>query len=124
MGFLNVQPGYDGLQFKGKVEEESAGGARTSRSSQKPPPLLAFGSAVAWREHYGPAARRSVLAIGNFDGIHLGHQAILRSVVELAHQLHAVPTPLTFDRPPLKVLRRESPPLPLSAISQLMDWFA
>src|SRR5260370_34935466 len=100
MGFLNVQPGYDGLQFKGKVEEESAGGARTSSSSQKTTPLLAFGSAVAWREHYGPAARRSVLAIGNFDGIHLGHQAILRSGVDSPHPLPAVPTALPLGPPP------------------------
>jgi len=123
MGFPNVQLAYDGLQFEVKVEEESAGGARTSSSSQKTTPLLAFGSAVAWREHYGPAARGSVLAIGNFDGIHLGHQAILRSVVERAHQLHAVPTALTFDPPPLKVLRPESAPLRLSTNAQRMDWF-
>jgi len=123
MGFPNVQLAYDGLQFEVKVEEESAGGARTSSSSQKTTPLLAFGSAVGWREHYGPAARGSVLAIGNFDGIHLGHQAILRSVVERAHQLHAVPTALTFDPPPLKVLRPESAPLRLSTNAQRMDWF-
>ncbi len=123
MGFPNVQLAYDGLQFEAQVEEESAGGARTSSSSQKTTPLLAFGSAVAWREHYGPAARGSVLAIGNFDGIHLGHQAILRSVVERAHQLHAVPTALTFDPPPLKVLRPESAPLRLSTNAQRMDWF-
>src|SRR5229473_3242713 len=124
MGFTNVQLAYDGLQFEVKVEEESAGGARTSSSSQKTTPLLAFGSAVGWREHYGPAARGSVLAIGNFDGIHLGHQAILRSVVERAHQLHAVPTALTFDPPPLKVLRPESAPLRLSTNAQRMDWFS
>jgi riboflavin kinase/FMN adenylyltransferase len=123
VGFPNVQLAYDGLQFEVQVDEESAGGARTSSSSKKTTPLLAFGSAVAWREHYGPAARGSVLAIGNFDGIHLGHQAILRSVVERAHQLHAVPTALTFDPPPLKVLRPESAPLRLSTNAQRMDWF-
>ena len=123
MGFPNVQLAYDGLQFEVQVDEESARGARTSSSSQKTTPLLAFGSAVGWREHYGPTPRGSVLAIGNFDGIHLGHQAILRSVVERAHQLHAVPTALTFDPPPLKVLRPESAPFRLSTNAQRMDWF-
>jgi riboflavin kinase/FMN adenylyltransferase len=123
MGFPNVQLAYDGLQFEVQVEEESARGARTSSSSQKTAPLSAFGSAVAWRDHYGPTARGSVLAIGNFDGIHLGHQAILRSVVERAHEIHAVPTALTFDPPPLKVLRPESAPLRLSTNAQRMDWF-
>jgi riboflavin kinase/FMN adenylyltransferase len=123
MGFPNVQLAYDGLQFEVQVHEESAGGARTSVSSQKSTPLLTFDSAVGWREHYGPTARGSVLAIGNFDGIHLGHQAILRSVVERAHQLHAVPIALTFDPPPLKVLRPESAPLRLSTNAQRMDWF-
>jgi riboflavin kinase/FMN adenylyltransferase len=123
MGFPNVQLAYDGLQFEVQVEEESGGGARTSVSNQKTTPLLTFDSAVSWREHYGPTTRGSVLAIGNFDGIHLGHQAILRSVVERAHQLHAVPIALTFDPPPLKVLRPESAPLRLSTNAQRMDWF-
>jgi len=123
MGFPNVQLAYDGLQFEVQVDEESAGGARTSVSNQKTKPLLTFDSAVGWREHYSPTARGSVLAIGNFDGIHLGHQAILRSVVERAHQLHAVPIALTFDPPPLKVLRPESAPLRLSTNAQRMDWF-
>jgi riboflavin kinase/FMN adenylyltransferase len=123
MGFPNVQLAYDGLQFEVQVEEESARSARPSRSSQKTTALSAFGSAVDWREHYGPTARGSVLAIGNFDGIHLGHQTVLRSVVERAHEINAVPTALTFDPPPLKVLRPESAPLRLSTNAQRMDWF-
>src|SRR5467141_3912420 len=54
MGFPNVQLAYDGLQFEVQVEEESAGGARTSSSSKETTQLSAFGSAVDWREHYGP----------------------------------------------------------------------
>jgi riboflavin kinase/FMN adenylyltransferase len=64
-----------------------------------------------------------VLAIGNFDGIHLGHQAILRAAVDRAHETNAVATALTFDPPPLKVLRPESAPLRLSTNAQRMDWF-
>jgi len=64
-----------------------------------------------------------VLAIGNFDGIHLGHQAILRATVECARALNAVSTALTFDPSPRKVLRPETAPPRLSTNAQRMEWF-
>jgi riboflavin kinase/FMN adenylyltransferase len=64
-----------------------------------------------------------VLAIGNFDGLHLGHQAILRATVERARESKAVATALTFDPPPLKVLRPESAPLRLSTNTQRIAQF-
>ena len=73
--------------------------------------------------HYAHTGRGSVLAIGNFDGIHLGHQAILRADVERAHETGAVATALTFDPPPLKLLRPEAAPLRLSTNQQRMEWF-
>jgi riboflavin kinase/FMN adenylyltransferase len=124
MGFPNVQLAYDGLQFDVQVNEESAGHARPSSTGQETRTLSAFSSAADWAEHYGPAARGSVLTIGNFDGIHLGHQTILRAVVERARETNAVATALTFDPPPLKVLRPESAPLRLSTNAQRMDWFS
>jgi riboflavin kinase/FMN adenylyltransferase len=65
-----------------------------------------------------------VLAIGSFDGIHLGHQAVLRATVERARALKAVPTALTFDPSPRKVLRAETAPLQLSTIAQRLAWFS
>lgn len=41
-----------------------------------------------------------VIALGFFDGVHLGHGALLRRVAEEAARLHAIPTALTFDRHP------------------------
>ncbi|MCR4935327.1 MAG: riboflavin biosynthesis protein RibF, partial [Oscillospiraceae bacterium] len=40
---------------------------------------------------------KTVLALGFFDGIHIGHGALLRRAVERAAQLGATPAVLTFD---------------------------
>jgi riboflavin kinase / FMN adenylyltransferase len=48
--------------------------------------------------------KSSVLTIGNFDGVHLGHQALVRRVVERARQKNAVSTVMTFEPHPVKVL--------------------
>ena len=85
--------------------------------------LAVFHSTEEWAAHYGASGRGSVLAIGNFDGIHLGHQAILRGVVERARRTGDVATVLTFDPPPLKVLRPEAAPKRLSTNEQRLTWF-
>ena len=46
----------------------------------------------------------SVVTMGNFDGIHLGHQALVARTVEESRRLNAVSVALTFDPHPLKVL--------------------
>jgi riboflavin kinase/FMN adenylyltransferase len=92
-------------------------------SSAIPSGFSTFSSAEAWSARYGNSDRGSVLAIGNFDGIHLGHQAILRATVERARENGGVSTVLTFDPPPLKVLRPESAPLRLSTNAQRLEWF-
>jgi riboflavin kinase/FMN adenylyltransferase len=131
MGYPHVQLAYDGLEFE--VRTEAAGeiwhgsrGSQASRAStggMRSTRLSAFSSSQAWASRYGAFGHTSVLAIGNFDGIHLGHQAILRSTVELAHALDAVSTVLTFDPSPRKVLYPESAPLRLSTNAQRMEWF-
>jgi riboflavin kinase/FMN adenylyltransferase len=55
--------------------------------------------------------RASVVTIGNFDGVHRGHQSILAKVIERARALDATPALVTLDPHPLKVLRPESAPL-------------
>ncbi|HDO31134.1 MAG TPA: bifunctional riboflavin kinase/FAD synthetase, partial [Desulfobacteraceae bacterium] len=45
------------------------------------------------------------VTIGNFDGVHLGHQLLFREVVKLAHLHHGTSVAVTFDPHPLKVLR-------------------
>ncbi len=62
-----------------------------------------------------PEARRvppaSLLAIGNFDGVHLGHQALLRVVAERAKQAGLLPKVLTFSPHPSEVLGRGKLPV-------------
>ena len=49
-------------------------------------------------------APHPVLTIGNFDGQHVGHQALIASVVEVAKRHNGTPMVLTFDPHPAKVL--------------------
>jgi len=126
LGFPNVQLAYDGLQFDLSVDKEPANSAATAMnmSPQRTAGVSTFASAAAWNAHYSSPKRASVLAIGNFDGLHLGHQAILRAATARALEVSAVSTALTFDPPPLKVLRPESAPLRLSTNAQRIGWFS
>lgn len=42
-----------------------------------------------------------VVSIGNFDGVHLGHQAILKHVVNTARKRHTQAAVITFSNAPL-----------------------
>ncbi|HEX7960774.1 MAG TPA: bifunctional riboflavin kinase/FMN adenylyltransferase, partial [Terriglobales bacterium] len=52
----------------------------------------------------------SVVSIGNFDGVHCGHKAVLRDVIRRARELGAKALAVTFDPHPLRILRPESAP--------------
>ncbi len=70
---------------------------------------------VIRRESSFRGTERPVVTLGNFDGIHLGHQKILGSVVRRARALGAPALVYTFDPHPLKVVSPSScPPLILS----------
>ena len=59
-----------------------------------------------------PGNRKVCLAIGFFDGVHLGHQQIIRQTVADAHQHNAIALVLTFDRHPNSVVApAKVPPL-------------
>lgn len=57
-----------------------------------------------------------VLAAGVFDGLHIGHQAVLRAAVESASRLDGVAVLLTFDPHPATVLRPERSPALLTPL--------
>jgi riboflavin kinase/FMN adenylyltransferase len=126
-GFPNVQLAYDGLQFDVRVNAPDEAQHETAPAACRPAPKRAagvntFAYPAAWNAHHSSPKRSSVLAVGNFDGLHLGHQAILRATVERALETNAVSTALTFDPPPLKVLRPESAPPRISTNTQRIEW--
>ncbi|MEO8500980.1 MAG: hypothetical protein ABI565_08695, partial [Vicinamibacteria bacterium] len=54
---------------------------------------------------------RRAVAVGNFDGVHVGHARLLRACVEASRRLDLVPTVLTFDPHPAAVVsQRGAPP--------------
>jgi riboflavin kinase/FMN adenylyltransferase len=65
--------------------------------------------------------RPTVLTLGVFDGLHLGHQLIMRTVVERARAVGAVPTVITFDPHPRAVLHSESAPPLLQTFDQKIE---
>ncbi|MDQ6651618.1 MAG: bifunctional riboflavin kinase/FAD synthetase [Acidobacteriota bacterium] len=67
--------------------------------------------------------RPTVLTVGVFDGLHLGHQLIIRTVVERSRAVGAVPTVITFDPHPRAVLHPESAPPLLQTLDQKVEGF-
>lgn len=55
-------------------------------------------------------AAPSVVTIGNFDGVHRGHQVLLRRTVTLASELEVRSVAVTFDPHPTEVLRPDAAP--------------
>jgi riboflavin kinase/FMN adenylyltransferase len=121
-GHANVQLAYDGLKLEIATDAPAA-----IKDSEFIIPrldgLAVFTAPEEWREFYAAGGRGSVLAIGNFDGIHLGHQTILREATNRAAKSGAVATALTFEPAPLKVLRPEAAPKRLSTNEQRLEWF-
>lgn len=65
----------------------------------------------------------TVLTLGVFDGLHLGHQRIMRHVVERAKITNAHATAITFDPHPRAVLHPESAPPLLQTLDQRLSNF-
>ncbi|MDY6791296.1 MAG: bifunctional riboflavin kinase/FAD synthetase [Thermodesulfobacteriota bacterium] len=56
--------------------------------------------------------KKAVITIGNFDGVHIGHQALFHEVIEKADIIGGTSIAMTFEPHPIKVLKKNShPPL-------------
>jgi riboflavin kinase / FMN adenylyltransferase len=76
------------------------------------------------RDPEGPSSAEtqgSVLTIGAFDGVHLGHRAVLRLVRELADARGLDAVLVTFDRHPAEVVRPESAPKLLTTLDHRLE---
>jgi riboflavin kinase / FMN adenylyltransferase len=60
------------------------------------------------------AARNGAVSIGNFDGVHLGHAAIVRRLLERAEAVGGPAVVFTFDPHPVRLLRPDQCPPPLT----------
>lgn len=57
-----------------------------------------------------------VLTIGNFDGVHLGHQRVVKALVEKAQQLNLIPAVLVFEPQPQELFNPQMAPARLSRL--------
>lgn len=69
---------------------------------------------------YGPC----VVTLGNFDGVHRGHQAVLATVVEIARSQGATSVAVTFDPHPLAVLRPDQAPAGITDLEHRLELMA
>lgn len=60
------------------------------------------------------SARRGAVAIGNFDGVHRGHLEIVRRLLERSREVGGPAIVFTFDPHPVRILRPEQSPPPLT----------
>lgn len=60
----------------------------------------------------------AVAAIGNFDGVHRGHQHLLKKTIGFARRLHAEPAVVVFDPHPRRFFRPGDPPFLLTTSAQ------
>ena len=63
----------------------------------------------------------TVVTIGKFDGIHLGHQKLIAEAIALAEEHMLVPTLITFDKHPGSVLNPDNKPVALIGPNQKLD---
>ncbi|MFL0355261.1 bifunctional riboflavin kinase/FAD synthetase [Erythrobacter sp. GH1-10] len=75
------------------------------------------------REDIGPALRGAVIALGNFDGFHKGHQAVAGEAIDWAHDEGRPSIIATFDPHPVRFFRPDVPPFRLTTLEQRQELY-
>jgi len=75
-------------------------------------------------ESFPPDSAPSAVALGAFDGIHLGHRAILGTAVTQARHDELRALACTFDRHPMEVLQPDRAPLPITTLEERLELIA
>lgn len=73
--------------------------------------------------HIKPQAQAHALAIGNFDGMHLGHQALLKLLVSTAQKQQLQPAVMTFEPHPREFFIPQNAPARLSSLREKLEYF-
>lgn len=76
------------------------------------------------REPVPESVRGGIVALGNFDGFHLGHQAVVGEAIRWARTEDRPAIIATFDPHPKRYFAPESPPFRLTTLDQRQDLFA
>jgi riboflavin kinase/FMN adenylyltransferase len=71
-----------------------------------------------------PSEARPAVTLGNFDGVHVGHQAIMKKLKSRAHDLSTTSVAVTFEPHPVSVLRPESAPGRIQTPEQKLETIA
>jgi riboflavin kinase / FMN adenylyltransferase len=86
-------------------------------------PLARLHSAEEWVERFGDQRKNAVVTIGNFDGMHRGHQEIIRRVVSDARRAAQIAAVLTLFPHPARVLRPTAAPAMIMTLEQRLAAF-
>ena len=70
------------------------------------------------------ALRGAVIALGNFDGFHLGHQAVVNRAIAMGFHMRRPVVVATFDPHPVRHFRPDVPPFRLTTLDQREELFA
>jgi riboflavin kinase/FMN adenylyltransferase len=63
----------------------------------------------------------AVITIGNFDGVHIGHQALFYEVIEKAYEIGGTSIAMTFEPHPLRLLRQHNRPPLITLLEQKIE---
>ena len=66
----------------------------------------------------------SVITIGNFDGVHIGHQALFHEVIEKADFINGTSLAMTFEPHPIRVLKENQHPPLITLFNQKVELIA